>query len=381
MTDEARPPLLLTVPLQATYFCGMVDRDVWENVPLTIDSYDGGGSLTFSMPVRRRWQLDDVDGGPIRWPGDAERHQPAQEQFFNMLALTLSPARLTLVWGGDDEVVVLTSWDEAFMDTSARHAAAALHWDEQRVRHRNIQLEHTPRAYLVQRFDAGLCGAEQLERAFNQWNDEAAETKYDTEEFEGEDDDPCRLAYRAYHTFYQQAYVTDDPYQPYEEDDEFIVWRDRAHYAIWQHLCWLRSSYDQPHMIQYEGRMLDRATCRALLRGPVRHDAADGIPAWKYDVTLATEVHNLTLLQLHALGLQSGRAAPLEYFRFIGADKPLLDVAANRTRLHHAARVIQRAMRLAADSSFAVARQGAARGARRARRAEPNYSEWEEWDE
>ena len=86
----------------------------------------------------------------------------------------------------------------------------------------------------------------------------------------------------------------------------------------------------------------DRALCRELLRGAVRHDAAETLPEWEYDSTLAAEAHNSTLLQLHVLGLPAGRAAPLEYFRFIDAVQPLMDVAARRVQLHHAARVIQR---------------------------------------
>jgi hypothetical protein len=72
---------------------------------------------------------------------------------------------------------------------------------------------------------------------------------------------------------------------------------------------------------------------------------------------MAAEAHNATLLQLHALGLRAGRAEPIEYFRFIGAERLLLDVAAHRVQLHHAARVIQRRWHVATGClDYAMAR-------------------------
>ena len=337
------PPLAFTVPLQATYYCGMVQRNVWENVTLTLDAYDGGGSLDFSMPVQRGWQLEDH--GPTVWPGQTEWYAPSHEQFFLSLAMTLSPARITLVCGNDTVLEVLSTWDEAFMGASSTDAAAALQWSAERDRDCMIQYDGAPCAYLIQRFYAHDFDAARLARAATQ---PFGENDSDDEE----DANACET-YDYYHTYYD---VEGLPAAGEDERALGLEWRVRSRYDTWQRLCWLRPyNYESGNV--HDDWLPVRAACRALLRGAVLHEAADALPAWRYDATLATEAHNVTLLQLRALGLRAGRAAPLEYFRCIGAAQPLLDVAARRVLLHHAARVIQRAWHHATNCpDFAMAR-------------------------
>jgi hypothetical protein len=340
MDDDAEvPPLVFTVPLQATYYCGMVQRNVWENVPLTVDAYeDGGSSLTFSFPLQRGWQVDDhMHGdGPVRWPGDSEWTTPAEEQLFLSLCMTLSPARVTLVCGCDDWVGVLSTWDAAFMGVDSIDAAAALNLSAEREREGMLQCPRAPWAYLVQHFSADAYNAARLARAATQpFGERSFYDDEDDEDALGDDAGACDQ-YNYYHNYYDEFGFTD-------AGNYARPWYERARYAAWQRLCWLlRHEYNTLEAIN-DDDVGDRAACRELLRGPVRVDAADALPAWEFDHTLTAEARNTTLLQLRALGLRSGRAAPLEFFRFLGASRPLADVAARRVQLHHAARVIQRA--------------------------------------
>ena len=69
------------VPLQATFYCGMVQHNVWENVPLTVFAYDGGSSLSFSMPIQRSWQLDDLSTPmTARWSGQGILNGPVRRR-------------------------------------------------------------------------------------------------------------------------------------------------------------------------------------------------------------------------------------------------------------------------------------------------------------
>ena len=98
------------------------------------------------------------------------------------------------------------------------------------------------------------------------------------------------------------------------------------------------------------------ASCSEAMR--VRSDALDRVPSWQYDPTLAAEAHNVTLLQLHALGFVA--AVPRRWNTSASPPPPtklLFGVAAARVRLHHAARVIQRAWRRASnDPEHAIGR-------------------------
>lgn len=351
--------LPFTLPLRATYFCGMVERNVWENVPITVDAYEvGGGSLQFSMPVHRRWQHNDSahGGGPERWPGQTEWSPASQEQFFLSLSMALTPARVTLVWGANDALVVLSTWDEAFMGASAEDAGKAIEWAKERDRDCNIQLCRAPWAYLIQHVYAGSLDAAKLERAATQpFGEQSDDDDWSgDDEWYGDEDQKACMCYEMYHTYYDHGKRSG---AGQDERNTSLPWLARSRYKTWQRLCWL-DNFDYDIDMRDDETLLGRAMSRALLRGAVRHDAADAVPPWSYDPTLAGEAHNMTLLQLHTLGLRSGRAAPLEFFRFIGDEGPLLDVAACRTRLHHAARLIQRAWHRASnDPDYAMARK------------------------
>jgi hypothetical protein len=350
--------LPFTLPLRATYFCGMVERNVWENVTVTIEAYDGGGSLQFSMPVHRRWQHCDSPhgGGPEPWPGQTEWYRASQEQFFLSLSMALTPARVTLVWGANDALVVLSTWDEAFMGASARDALEALDWNKERERDCNIQCARAPWAYLIQHLFAKDLGAAKLERAATQPFGENSDDDVwsGDDEWYGDEDQKAGLCYEMYHTYYDHKKAGG---AGQDERNTSVPWLYRSRYKTWQRLCWL-DSFDYDIGMRDGETPLGRAMSRALLRGTVCHEAADALPPWSYDSTLAGEAHNMTLLQLHTLGLRSGRAAPLEFFRFMRDERPLLDVAACRTRLHHAARLIQRAWHRASNNpDYALARK------------------------
>jgi hypothetical protein len=321
-------------------------------VPLTVDVYeDGGGSLTFSMPVQRGWQLDDHIHGddPVRWPGQSQWTAPSEEQFFQSLCMTFAPARITLACGDDDSVSVLSTWDAAFMGASADDGAAALNWSAEYQRECVIQSEFLHCDYVVQRFYArDYADTARLARAATQPFGERA-YDHDDNDFDSDDAGACSK-YDYCHNYYDGFGFTD-------AQDYARPWHEQARYATWQRVCWLnRFEYNTFDAVN-EDCVADCAACRELMRGPVRVDAADALSAWTYNETLAGEVRNTTLLQLRALGLRAGRGAPLEYFRFLGATQPLLDVAVRRVALHHAARVIQRAWHRASGCpEYAIAR-------------------------